>query len=392
MKVALISSSFAPDVGGVETHVRNVAGELAARGHQVEVWTADRGHGLRRDRVDDVVVHHLPIPLPRASMSGLAGFATAFPVALVAWLTVARRLRPDVLHVQCFGPNGVYGLLLSLLLRRPLVVSSHGETMADDHDVFARSAVLRRALVVATARARAVTGCSTPVLEDLRTRFRLRVGEVVPNGVHLADAAPADSDEAVPYVFAVGRIQHNKGFDLLVDAFGRSSLEPGVRLLIGGTGTDLPLLRELLGSADPAWAGRVELLGRLEPDEVARLMSGAGVVAVPSRREAFGIVVLEAWRARTPLVAADVGGPRELVEDGVSGLLVEPEDPGALAVALERVLSDPALARRLADGGWAAVQRYTWSDVTSRYERIYRAVARDDGPRPASGRVSGADM
>ena len=97
-------------------------------------------------------------------------------------------------------------------------------------------------------------------------------------------------------------------------------------------------------------------------------MATATVVAVPSRREAFGLVALEAWRAGTPLVVTDRGGTVEFVHDGVDGLLVDPEDTAALARALDRVLDDPALAAG-SPGVGCAVPGYSWSGSPSAMRR-----------------------
>jgi len=94
-------------------------------------------------------------------------------------------------------------------------------------------------------------------------------------------------------------------------------------------------------------------------------------VVVPSRIEAFGIVVLEAWRSGRPLVATTGGGPSGLVTDGVDGILVDPMDTTALAKALSRVLGDPSLQDRLAARGRETVERYTWGATAGQYLSLY---------------------
>jgi glycosyltransferase involved in cell wall biosynthesis len=99
-------------------------------------------------------------------------------------------------------------------------------------------------------------------------------------------------------------------------------------------------------------------------------MANASVIVVPSRREAFGIVALEAWRAGAPLVATNRGGTVEFVREGVDGLLVDPEDTNALGHAVRRVLEDPSLARRLAHAGSLAVRDFSWERVAEKYESM----------------------
>jgi glycosyltransferase involved in cell wall biosynthesis len=105
--------------------------------------------------------------------------------------------------------------------------------------------------------------------------------------------------------------------------------------------------------------------------QVAEEMAAATVVVVPSRREAFGIVVLEAWRSGTPVVVTSRGGPAHLVTDGVTGLVVDPEDRDALAACVSRLVHDPVTADRLGSAGRVAVQAFPWSRVAADYERIY---------------------
>lgn len=390
-RVALVASSFDPHTGGVESHVRHVARVLAARGTAVEVWTVDRGERLGTRRVDGVLVRYLPTPQPSSRPGDVARFALAAPGAALAWGRAFRSFRPDVLHVQCFGPNGAYALGLRTLTRTPLVVSSHGETFADDHAVFEHSRLLRAALERSIDVAGAVTGCSRVVADDL-VRFGAPDAVVVPNGVDLAGHDVAGHDLAEhrpeddvaageparsgpvrePVVVAVGRIEHVKGFDLLVDAFASSRLRDRARLVVVGDGSEAAALRRRVASA--GLTERVELPGRLDPSEVAARLAAADVVVVPSRADAAPLVVLEAWRSGRPLVATVRGGPPEIVTDGVDGVLVDPQDTQALATAVLGLLDDPERAERIGAAGRRRVEDFTWERVVDRYEDLYAGL------------------
>ena len=387
-RVALISSSYDPYPGGVEEHTRNVARELRGRGHEVEVWTVDRGEHLGTRTVDGITVHYLPTPLPSASLRGVLSFARAAVPAWSAWRRVLRGFRPDVLHVQCFGPNGVYAWALQRTTGIPLVLSSHGETFMDENDVFNHSRLLSGTLIRALRSADAVTGCSGMVLDDLRARFRLSGGVVVPNGVNLHEAeelgiTPVTRDpDRPPTVFAVGRAVRVKGFDLLLRAFAAADLPEGTRLVIGGDGPELAALRKL---ADELGLGdQVDLPGRLDRQQVIAGMAGADVIVVPSRVEAFGIVVLEAWRSGTALIATSNGGPAELVTDGVDGVVVDPALTSELAGALTRLVNDNTKRSDLADNGLTTVCRYTWEVTAQSYEDSYGRLGRH---RPSGARA-----
>lgn len=382
-RIALVTSSYAPHHGGVESHVREVAAQLHRRGHAVEVWTVDRGEHLGTRELDGIVVRDLPTPLPARSPGAVGRFAAAFPAAWRAWRSAFASFRPELLHVQCFGPNGLYAAGLAARTGVPLVVSSHGETFADAHDAFGVSALLPRGLRAAAARAVAVTGCSDVVAEELRQRFGAREVLVVPNGVDLDVELPpsrtldlhAAADPEGPVVLGVGRLEHNKGFDLLLRSF--ADLPGRARLRLVGDGTERERLHAL--ARELGVSERVTFTGGLDAAAVAGELAAADAVVVPSRQEAFGIVVLEAWRAGTPLVATSLGGPSGLVHHGRDGLLVDPTDRPALTDALARVVGDPALARSLAESGRRAVAGYTWAATADAYEALYdRAV-----PHPA---------
>lgn len=373
-RIALAASSYHPYTGGVEEHVRHVARALRERGHAIEVWTVDRGEHLGEQTIEGIRVRYLPTPLPARTVGGVARFVKHSPASARAWRRAYREFEPEVLHVHCFGPNGLYALALASVTRTPLLVTGHGETFADDHSVFDHSALLRWGLTTALRRAARVSACSAFALDDLRNRFGLDGGVVIGNGVDLRATTTTSTRDEPPVVFAVGRVEHTKGFDLLVRAFDEGGLAARARLVIGGDGS---ALEDLV--ADVSRRGltaQAAFTGRLDSDEVAERMATASVVAVPSRREAFGIVALEAWRAGTALVVTNRGGTVEFVHDEVDGLLVDPEDTAALAHAITRLLDDPELAQRLASAGSAAVQQFSWERVADRYETLVAEVVR----------------
>ncbi|MGC5585129.1 glycosyltransferase family 4 protein [Ornithinimicrobium sp. W1665] len=384
MRIALVSSSYHPHFGGVEEHVRHVSKELLARGHAVEVWTVDRGDGLRDEVVDGCRVRYLPTPLPARSVRALGSLALRAPRALARWISAYVTFRPDVINVQCFGPNGPYGLALATMTRSPLVVSSHGETIMDEHSIYDRSALLRVSLRRAI-RSGVVTACSDFVADDLRNRFGARDVGVVPNGVTPRRAipdtcSPSGESGQQPVLMGAGRLVAQKGFDVLLRAAAQSRFEPTVWIV--GEGSARSGLEQLAESL--FISHRVHFLGRRTASEVQGLMARADAVVVPSRVEPFGIVVLEAWAAGTPVLATCRGGPAGFVTDGGDGLLIDPEDVTATAHRIDQVLADPALAERLRTEGLSTVSAYTWERVTDLYCWVYRTVLHPNGASPSS--------
>jgi type III pantothenate kinase len=118
-----------------------------------------------------------------------------------------------------------------------------------------------------------------------------------------------------------------------------------------------------------------EARGFVPPDELGHYYERAAVVACPSHREGYGVVAREAMAHGRPVVASAVGGLVDAVEDGVSGVFVPPRDPAALAVALENLLADAALRKRLGDAAReAARERFSWFAATERTLDVYRDV------------------
>lgn len=380
MRIALCPSSYAPHVGGVEEHVRNLATQLVARGHAVEVWAPSVGSLSLSEDIESIPVSRLPIPLPAFRPRSIAGFLGAYLPARTAWRNQVERFQPDIVNVHCFGPNGIYASNAARAAGLPLVISLHGETFMDDGRLFEDSVVMNRGLRLALRRADLVTGCSQITLDDAHERFGLPAGQgtVVFNGVDLhesrGDTAAQTPTDWRNYLLAVGRMVHNKGFDLLVDAFAEiADRHPDVDLMIGGSGPALDALRsqaEALGLGS-----RLIFPGRLDRAGVGNAMASAAAFIMPSRVEPFGIVILEGWRASVPVIASSCGGPPEFVNDGVDGLLVDPHDRDSLARVIDLVLSDTDLAARLAAAGRRRVESFAWTRVAAQYEGLFQGIA-----------------
>ncbi|WP_198370357.1 glycosyltransferase [Roseomonas rosulenta] len=194
----------------------------------------------------------------------------------------------------------------------------------------------------------------------------------LPNFVDdLAGAAPADlpAPPGARRLLAMGRLHRNKGFDIALRALAQL---PSAHLSIAGEGPERPALQTLareLGVAD-----RVAFLGWRR--DTGALLAAAEVFVCSSRHEPLGNIVLEAWSAGRAVVSVASQGPLELVTDGIDGVMVPPEDPGALAVAVARLLDDPARAAALGAAGRAAWLRgFTQAAVVARWRDFLAAVA-----------------
>lgn len=203
---------------------------------------------------------------------------------------------------------------------------------------------------------------------------------VVPNGVSasfLDVRRPADTD-AGPLVF-FGRMAEEKGVIVLVEALGRLGDAAPPSVFIGRGPMVEPVRRRLTALGLGA---RVQLVPWLDAPALAERVASASMVVLPSFEESFGNAMAEAMATGTPLLSTRAGSIPEVVEDGVSGLLVAPGDPVALAAAIERLQAEPDLRARLGEAGRKRVrERFTWAAVARTFAAIYQEVWEEVAPR-----------
>ena len=211
---------------------------------------------------------------------------------------------------------------------------------------------------------------------------------IIPNGVDVdtftnAKPFPEFRDGKVNILF-VGRVEPRKGAMYLLKAYAQvKQRHPDTRLIIVGRGPEIGDLRRFVHGhrvSDVFFAGRVDDVDK------ARFYKTADVFVAPSTgQESFGIVLLEAMAAGCAVIASDIHGYKRVVQRNVSGLLVEPRDPDALAEALERLVGDPELRRRLGEAGARRAPEFDWTHVTSEIVRVYESViARREKPAPVA--------
>ncbi len=337
--------------------------QLQSRGHSVEVWTSRAEGDALAAHEDDRRRHRTSLRLraaPRAQARALPPFFLDAAANARLLGSAARAFNPDVLHVQCFSGNGAYATGLSYLTGTPLLLTLQGETVMDDQDIYDRSATLRAALRLGLRRAVLVTGCSAFALDDARIRFGLdmRKARVIFNGVDLDQ-----SGRLHPISLPVRPLRAGTR-----SCRTQEGLRPASRSV-------LPALEIAYPESWPGDRGRrartccslkapgraecsgspkirvVHLPGRLTSrrGEVESAMQRAEIFAMPSRVEPFGIVM----RSRLGVTGVPVigvtshGGAAEFIEDGVSGLIVDPFDEARLASVLTSLLDSPGVARQI---------------------------------------------
>jgi len=308
--------------------------------------------------------------------------------ALAQLISLIRRERPSIVHTHT-SKAGFIGRLAAVIARVPAVIHQpHG------HVFYGYYGPRRTAVFTALERRAARWTDRIITLTDRGSAEHLARGigraaqyVAVPSGVPTAElraAAPPRAlarerlglDPGEVVVVGLGRLVPIKGFDLLVRAL--PSLVAGIpsaRVLLVGDGAERAHLDAIAGSLGVT--ERLRLTGGTA--DVTTYLAAADIVAVPSRNEGMGRVIVEAMALGLPVVATAVGGIPDVVADGECGRLVEPENVDALATALTELGRDPGLRRKLGEVAAERAEAFSTAVASEKLLAVYAALVRDKG-------------
>lgn len=366
--ILLIASSYAPNIGGLQNVTGNLAHELRRRGYKITVVTQRFPRSLpAADTSDGVPVARFLFLTPRLAdlQRGRVDLFLAsffyFPLTLFMLLRELARQTPDLVNLHFAGAPTLFVLITHWLFHFRLMVSLHGD---DIQGIPRRSKFERRVLQLILRRAEMVTACSRALLDEAAAvePSIMNKARVIYNGIELPPAQPITQSNSI---FAVGRIVPKKGFDILLRAVAQT---PASRLTLIGEGPELSRLQTL--AQELGLNGRAELQGAKPRSEIWKGMAASCAVVIPSRREPFGLVALEAMAMGRPIIAARVGGLPEVLE-GADALLIEPENPTELADAIRSVMTrveqEPSYGLR----NRAIAAKFSISRMVDQYATLY---------------------
>jgi teichuronic acid biosynthesis glycosyltransferase TuaC len=304
---------------------------------------------------------------------GLGGAGAARSLAAAA-LELARALSCDVIDAEFFWPDGVAGMHLAEALGLPFSVKARGS----DIHYWGRRPAIRAQMVEAARRAGGLLAVSAALKRDMAAMGmpddRIRVHHT---GIDLDRFRPLDRNAAKPrlgidgpLIVAPGNLIPLKGHRLAVEALAQL---PDATLLIAGEGPERPALEALIAAR--GLGGRARLLGSVPPAAMPELLAAADLMLLPSEREGLANVWIEALACGTPILIADVGGAREVLDRPEAGRLVE-RDPAAIAAAAREMLAapaDPASVRKSAE-------RFSWERNAAELHEHLTRVAQHRSP------------
>jgi glycosyltransferase involved in cell wall biosynthesis len=358
-------------LGGVTAVVCTLAEELERRGDRVTHLLPRHGGGLTVGKTGRHTTY--TASLRERNVRGLPwrsriAFALTFPLSCWQLLRVLRKERVQVVNAHYFHPAWKYLLFLRRFGRFRLVVSLHGSDvlgtgggsnlkyLEDNADL------VDRLVFCSDGFRREVLSPGSPLFPKSR---------VILNGLDVAPPDGSVTGGGRDYMVCVAHLREHKGQDVLLRAFQQLAARfPALELDLIGDGPFRAPLEKLafeLGIGD-----RVNFRGLVPSEQVRKQVAAARAFCLPSRREPFGMVLLEAMSLRVPVVATTAGGIPEVVRHDVDGVLVSPDDPEQLAEALRKILEDAPLRARLTESAWGrAHSDFTAAQFAERYRALF---------------------
>ena len=380
MRATVFSWEYPPNVyGGAGVHAKYITASLAKLA-DVEVRTLEKGPPVEvpgvRVRRYRPTLRGLGSPDPRA--------AKALEVLSFNANMVADPIDADVVHTHTWYTNFA-GALAKRLYGCKLVATVHSleplrpwkrEQLGAGYDL--SSWMEKEGLEACDA----IVAVSQEMKRDILKCYPVPASRVtvIHNGVDPQKYHPGDGGDALakfgirkPFIFFVGRLSRQKGIFDLLDAM--EYVPAGTTLVLATGKPDTPEIEEELRRVLATEEHVVWIREMLEDPDLVGLYNEAAVFACPSIYEPFGIINLEAMACETPVVASRVGGIKEVVVDGETGLLVPPGDSVRLGRALRRLIEDPKLGARMGRKGRRRVlQHFTWDRIAEKTLRLYRSL------------------
>jgi len=337
-------------------HTRRWSAGLAMRGHEIQIIS----NSAFLANPDEIKTHLLP------GKTSLSYFRNIPRVK-----KIIRHFAPDIVHAHYATGYGLWGYTQKTA---PMIVSVWGTDIADALEGrMIITPIVRRTLQTA----RFVTATSKFLIDQI-LRFEPSVGDKlvhIPFGVQIkaAETGPSKSDDVVRVIFAK---QYHSTYapELVLRAFAAAvRKKPNMALTLIGGGPLHEKLNDL--SRKLGLESHVEIRGWIDMFKAESLIAQSDIMVMPSNRESFGVAALEACASGVPVIATNVGGIPEIIENGRNGILIEPGDEQALTDALIKLADDPKLRRQMGEAGKKiARENYDFDKSLDLMEQLYRRM------------------
>ena len=360
MKIALLTSTFFPEVGGVQTHILNLCKALKKKGHEPVVFAPRYENDCECEYIDGIKIERL------SRKYGV--FKKTFYLSMLFNLIKHFSAEEfDVIHSHFVFPSGLWGLFLSDIYNLPHVVSAHGvDVQRDDKLKYGhrRNRIFNELIDYVLYR----SYCIIPSEEIIGDVSYSKYLSVIPYGIDVGRERIKVRNGKT--VLCVSRIHPKKNLTFLLRAMKKvveKINDAKLVLVCSGDATGLNKLIDELGIDD-----NVKIIQGVKPDYYYK---NADVFVLPSLVESFGIVVLEAMKYALPVISTKCGGYHETVEHGDNGYLVEHNDVDDLSKKIIKLLENPELSGRMGKHGFNKVKEFDWRNVVENIIDVYKTTS-----------------
>ncbi len=358
MKILMPAMHYWPVIGGIETWTKEIAERLSSKA-EIFVITGRIKAQPRKEIKNGVKIFRTSLfSLTNLSHSPLIYTLSLLPFIFIKSLILIKKEKIELLHCQGFLSSFLGYLLAKITKIRYIVTVQRLETKNWLKQIVYRNAVC-------------CIGASSAVKKYFQDIGCKNI-EVIPNGIDLEKFNDLDHRKHGFVVMTVARLEKVKGIEYLIKAMSVDiRCRQTKHLLIIGEGSQRKNLENLVKELN--LQSKVKFLGEIPNQEIPQHLAEASCFVLPSLKEGFGIVILEAMAAGVPVIATNVGGIPDIVENGNTGILVEPKNPSQVADAINKIYSEPEIAEKLTQNALKALEKYNWDNISQQVLNIYHA-------------------
>ena len=354
IKVLMPALHYYPVIGGIETWTKNIAEGLSKKA-EIFIVTGKINGQPKEEELSGVKIWRTSLfTLTNLSASPLIYTFSLLPFIFFKSLNLIKKEKIDILHCQGFL-SSFLGFLLSKITGISYLVTVQRQERKGN---FLKEMVYRKASVCigaswAIGKYFKEIGCKSKKIK------------VIPNGIDLKRFKGLEPKTHAGFlVITVARLEKVKGIEYLIEAASRSDLlgRSDILILIIGDGSQRKNLENLVKKLN--LQEKVKFLGQIPNEEIPKYLAQADCFVLPSIKEGFGIAILEAMAAGLPVIGTRVGGIMDIIEDQKTGILVEPENPRAIANAIQEIYSGRKFTR-------PNLEKYDWQNIAEKVYEIY---------------------
>lgn len=378
MKILILNYEFPPLGGGAGRGTHNLARELAAQGHDVEVLTSRAGGFPKSELIEGFKVYRVLSFRKGIHDCGFRGAFTYLLFAAPKFLRLTSSNQYDVIHYFFSLPTGLLRYLPGRHRQVPYIISLRGSDVPGYDDYNKNLQRMHKVLLPITralwrGAARVVALSKDLATSALRSDPIVKI-DVVPNGIEselfLKNNSVKEQQGAEKPIelICVARLIERKGIQHLLMAL--AEMKESLHLTVVGEGNYMPELQALATRLN--LDDRVNFYGYCPREKLVGLYNRSDIFVLPSMAESFGMVFVEAMSCGLPVIGARVGGVPDIISES-NGILVEPGSVKSIAVAIRTLAGDSELRNAMAsENRIKAVDEYSWSSVADKYQAIYR--------------------